>query len=558
MEKLDNMHNREIAKNVFWLGYPDNESGLTNNPYLIVDGEECVLIDPGPGHPLFRDIIILKIQEVCKPSSIRYIIVQHSGSDVCGIIPYIENYLHPDVVILCHPSASQEISYYGIRHPVFAVGDGDRLQLQSGKMLKFFHAPYLASPETIITYDEREKILFTSELFSASDSTWRSEADDEYVPLAREFLEQEIASRDALNYAYNVFSQLEINWILPQHGAAVSKEFVPKFLELLKTEKIGSALEGLGATLSAEHKAQFVRIIRDVLGDETDEYALDADISVIAAQISRKNPDILPVLIPKIHKKSMELGIQNPLTHNRIYTSESLKNVQGSKVVSTMRNRMVNAQYALGDTAFVNVGQDDHQLVASEENMAIMFIDIRHFTAWCDEHDPKEVVARLSYEYETITKLVGKYNGRINKIMGDGVLAYFPETAVSECLFAAQHIQMEVARSERLLGVGIGIDFGRVIIGDFGEHTRLDFTVIGRTVNQAARMCALAGEDFIAMHDVFFNALSDHVRQKIETLSSFEKKKVRVKPSDPELDAVIFKASDLAPSLRSATHTAHS
>lgn len=550
MEQLDNMHTHEIAPQVFWLGYPDNETGFTNNPYLIIEKDESVLIDPGPGHPLFRDIIILKIQEVCKPASIRYIIVQHSGVDVCGIIPFIENYLHPDVVILCHPSAAQAIPYYGIRHPVFPLGDGDRLQLSSGRMLKFFHTPYLDSADTIITYDEREKILFTSELFSAVDRTWRGKADDEYIELAREYLKQEISSRAALDYAYNVFSELEINWILPQHGAAVDKQFVQKFLELLKTADIGTALHGLGDKLSPEHKKQFIEIIRNTLGEEANEYALDTDISVIAAQISRKNSKILPALVPQIHSKSVELGIQNPLTHNRIYTNESLKNVHQSKLLTTMRSKMVNAQYALGDTAFVNIGRDDHQLVAREEQMAIMFIDIRHFTAWCDENEPKEVVARLSYEYETISSIIGKYSGRINKIMGDGVLAYFPETAVNECLFAAQHIQMEVEKQERLLGVGIGIDLGRVILGDFGEHTRLDFTVIGRTVNQAARMCALAAEDSIAMHDTFFNALSAQVRQKIQSLQSFEQKTARVKPSDPEMSAMIFKAGDLTPLMR--------
>lgn len=550
MKTLDDMHSCEIGENVFSLGYPDSEAGCTNNPYIILDGDENVLIDPGPGHPFFRDIIILKIQEVCKPSSIRYIIVQHSAVDVCGIIPFIENYLHPDVVILCHPSAALAIPYYSVRHPVFPVGNGDRLQLLSGRTLKFFHLPYLDSEDTIATYDEKEKFLFTSELFSAIDRTWRGEADSDYLKNLRDYMEFRISSRKALDYAYEIFSKLEIEKILPQHGAAVAGTFVPDAINLLKTITPEKALDSLALKLSDEHRSEFVNIIKDVLGDEASEYPMEADLSVIVAAISRKHSVVLADLVPRIHQKSMELGIQNPLTYNRIYTSESLKNVQQSKLITTMRKKMVNAQYALGDTAFVNIGVNDHQLMAREENMAIMFIDIRHFTAWCDEHEPKEVVARLSYQYEEISRIVGKYNGRVNKIMGDGVLAYFPETSVNECLFAAQHMQMDIAKHSRLLAVGIGIDFGKVILGDFGEHTRLDFTVIGRTVNQAARMCSLAGEDFIAMHDSFFERLSATVKTKIKGLASFEEKTVKVKPADPELGAVIFKASDLAPLMK--------
>lgn len=550
METLDKISHLEIAPHIFWLGYPDTEAGYTNNPYLIIDGNESVLIDPGPGHPLFRDMVILKIQELCAPETIRYIVVQQSGAEVCGIIPYIENYLSPDVVILCHPSAAQQMPYYGVRCPVFPVGDGDRLQLESGRTIQFLHTPYLTTEASIMCFDEREKVLFSSELFGAVDNKWRAKADDEYLSLAKNFMELNVASHEALSYAYARIAHLKAKWILPQHGAAIDAAFVPKFLELLKSSNVGTALQGLGTKLSDEHHAQFVEVIRDVLKEAANDLPLDADLSVIAAIVSRSNAAVMPQLVPAIHKKSVELGIQNPLTQNRIYTNESLKNVQQSKLLSTMRSRMVNAQYALGDTAFVNVGQDDHQLAARDEMMAIMFIDIRHFTAWCDNHEPKEVVARLSYQYETTSRIIGKYHGRINKIMGDGILVYFPETAINECLFAAQHIQMEVAQHKRLLPVGIGIDLGKVILGDFGEHTRLDFTVIGRTVNQAARMCSLAGEDFIAMHDSFFERLSPQVKDKIEKLSSFEKKTVRVKPSDPELDAMIFKAAELAPQLR--------
>jgi len=61
-QRLDDTHGIEIEKGIFWIGFADYESGFSNNPYLLIDGEEAVLFDPGPGHPVFRDIIIRKIR----------------------------------------------------------------------------------------------------------------------------------------------------------------------------------------------------------------------------------------------------------------------------------------------------------------------------------------------------------------------------------------------------------------------------------------------------------------------------------------------------------------
>ncbi len=124
--------------------------------------------------------------------------------------------------------------------------------------------------------------------------------------------------------------------------------------------------------------------------------------------------------------------------------------------------------------------------------MIILFTDIRGFTAWCENRSPEEIVSHLNHQYEEISSIIGKYGGRINKIMGDGLLAYFPETAMLQSFTAALEIQRNINKNDSLLPAGIGADIGNVILGDLGEYSRLDYTVIGSPVNHASRMCSLS------------------------------------------------------------------
>lgn len=72
-------------------------------------------------------------------------------------------------------------------------------------------------------------------------------------------------------------------------------------------------------------------------------------------------------------------------------------------------------------------------------------------------------------------------------------MAYFPETAMLQSFTAALEIQRNINKNDSLLPAGIGADIGNVILGDLGEYSRLDYTVIGSPVNHASRMCSLSG-----------------------------------------------------------------
>jgi class 3 adenylate cyclase/AmiR/NasT family two-component response regulator len=139
----------------------------------------------------------------------------------------------------------------------------------------------------------------------------------------------------------------------------------------------------------------------------------------------------------------------------------------------------------------------------------VAFIDICGFTAISETQPPDDVVTLLNEYFDIMARAIIEENGIVDKFMGDAILAVFKgenhlERAVKACL----HIKQEISNKPEIEGkmnftpnVSIGINSGEMISGNIGSSTlrRLDYTVIGDTVNTAARLqsAAQAGQIFI-------------------------------------------------------------
>ncbi|KEC73452.1 UNVERIFIED_ORG: adenylate cyclase [Rhizobium esperanzae] len=147
-------------------------------------------------------------------------------------------------------------------------------------------------------------------------------------------------------------------------------------------------------------------------------------------------------------------------------------------------------------------------------NAAILLADLRDFTALTEVYDPGEIVGFLNEHFDLIDRHVEENSGEILKFMGDSVLAIFPtdaedsKTACLAALASAKNLLKanEVLNRERTLNGGpdIGVDVvlhvGEVFYGNVGARGRLDFTVIGRAVNEASRLeklCGTLGENLL-------------------------------------------------------------
>lgn len=123
----------------------------------------------------------------------------------------------------------------------------------------------------------------------------------------------------------------------------------------------------------------------------------------------------------------------------------------------------------------------------------LFFSDIRDFTGFSETNDPGVVVEFLNAAMTMQVNVLARYGGDVDKMIGDAVLARFDgEGDAERALEAARAIQDAWAAENFPRPLGIGICRGEVISGTIGPPNRRDFTVIGDTVNVAARLCSVA------------------------------------------------------------------
>lgn len=139
-------------------------------------------------------------------------------------------------------------------------------------------------------------------------------------------------------------------------------------------------------------------------------------------------------------------------------------------------------------------------LGGERRRVAILFADIRGYTAFSEGREPEEVVAVLNSYFQTISDIVADNHGDIDKFVGDEIMALFVGSNMTkhavECAIAIMNAMKKMTTESGVnLRIGIGIHVGEVVFGAMGSSQRKDFTVLGDHVNLAARLCSAAGPD---------------------------------------------------------------
>jgi anaerobic nitric oxide reductase flavorubredoxin len=223
----------EIRPSIYWIGVNDRHTeffeglwsirneGISYNSYLILD-EKKAIID------LCNDLsmadLLEKLHSYVNPAELDYLIINHMEPDHTGGLRELVN-IAPNIKLIGSARAKEMLdSFYMITENIQVVADGDELDLGTHK-LRFFSTPFVHWPETMMTYESTEKIVFSCDGFGGYGTLDGSIFDDRAPDLAK-------FEQHALRYFVNIvssyakpvknaiakLSSVPIEIVAPSHG----------------------------------------------------------------------------------------------------------------------------------------------------------------------------------------------------------------------------------------------------------------------------------------------------------------------------------------------------
>lgn len=240
---------QSLGSGYSWVGVGDIESNLQCNPYLLVEGDEAVLFDPGSVLDVER--VAANVASIVPLDKVKYVVLHHQDPDLASAVPRLEA-LGMHFTIVTHWRTWSLVRFYGVTSPAYMLDEhGFSLTLATGRSLQFIPTPYLHFPGAVATYDKKAKFLLSSDLFGAFQPSWSLYADENYMEGMKAFHEHYMPSHEILKPVMEIFSCLELSAILPQHGSIIIKD-IPDHIEALKALKCGTMLGPIVALQASE------------------------------------------------------------------------------------------------------------------------------------------------------------------------------------------------------------------------------------------------------------------------------------------------------------------
>ncbi|HHR86033.1 MAG TPA: FprA family A-type flavoprotein [Candidatus Acetothermia bacterium] len=230
------MNPRNLTERVSLLGAQDFDrrsfdeliplpDGTSYNAYLVKGSEKTALIDAVD--PKKIGVLQWQLQGV---ERIDYLVVQHVEQDHSGSVPWVlERY--PQVQVLCSPKAKSMLIDHLHIDPerITTVEDGETIGL-GDRTLEFIHAPWVHWPETMLTYLQQEKILFTCDFFGshiASTQVFVTDKGRVYDAAKRYYAEIMMPFRTMITKHLKKLESYDVSMICPSHGQVYDE---PEFI----------------------------------------------------------------------------------------------------------------------------------------------------------------------------------------------------------------------------------------------------------------------------------------------------------------------------------------
>ena len=292
--------------------------------------------------------------------------------------------------------------------------------------------------------------------------------------------------------------------------------------------------------------AERLRLEESHLGKSLYSFVKDSMGKSILEQIEKSGTEYKEILgLEGIYKRDegdMDFSLNiSPLKGKRgkyegltlLFTDQSMeRELKEQMDVAVEERRVIKdmfARYMSGEVlkSLMDSAEDVH-LGGDRKTATIFFADIRGYTSFSEGKDPEVIVEILNEYFSEAVEIVIKYNGYIDKFIGDCIMAAWGVPIVNEekdavaAVSCAVEIQNLVKSRERKffkgiasgLKVGIGMHTGHLVAGNLGSSRRMDYSVIGDTVNIAARLEGVAGAGEVIITEKTRDLIGDHFKLK--------------------------------------------
>ncbi|MEN6478554.1 MAG: FprA family A-type flavoprotein [Anaerolineales bacterium] len=223
----------EIKPGIYWIGvndrttdlfegmWPISQEGVSYNSYLVLDEKKALIDMARSGH---GGALLQQVEDLVNPAELDYVVLNHLEPDHTGAVSLLYH-LAPHAEFLMSAKAVPMLAaYYGITERVRAVADGEELPL-GAKKLRFVATPFVHWPETMVTYEEQTRVLFSCDAFGGYGALHGAIFDDDCIDMS--FYE-----REALRYYVNIVARFSgpvlkaidklqgvpIDVVAPSHG----------------------------------------------------------------------------------------------------------------------------------------------------------------------------------------------------------------------------------------------------------------------------------------------------------------------------------------------------
>jgi signal transduction histidine kinase len=466
----------EIASNIYWIGmYLDNDP-FQCHPYLIKNGNESILIDPGSMLE-FKETI-RKINSIVNIKDIKYIVLHHQDPDLVAAVPEIEKLINrDDLLIVTHSRMSLLIKHYLVTSDYYEIDrHNNQLTTSNNFKLKFLTTPYCHSPGAFVTYEPKTKTLFSGDIFGGIEESWEFYADDSYFDKAKQFHEEYMPSKDIFNYALNKIENLDLSLIAPQHGSIIKKEYIKNLINDMKNLDCGLYIEKkynrelLDTINKLQEKEKTIQERNKQLFEQSKRAEIGEMVGNIAHQW-RQPLAIVDTIISILKEKNSTNTLTQTDVHEKLLSMQQRINYMSDTITDFMNYYKPNKEKSIFNIYdAINRALEISAYIKNEDILTINITGTKEAKIFGLMNEFVQVIVSLLtniYDIKDIRKLKNiTINIDLQKINGEAILSICDNAGGIDENILPKIFNPYFTTKHQSIGTGLGLHIAKMIIED--------------------------------------------------------------------------------------------